>query len=127
MLICNVGFPIAIAIYLLLRDVRRDKVTTEREHRLGERIDQLEDSHRGELKELIQASVGAIGENSINMKRLIRTQEDISKLLQGRPCLAEEAYCPTPALVARQRAQRIHDPSAPTGETDTVPGRIAAG
>ena len=68
-LIGNLGFPIAISVYLLISDSKLNKL-------LVERIERLESYQRDVLKDLVEN----------NTRAMIR----VERTLNSRPCLSKE-------------------------------------
>ncbi len=96
-LVANLGFPIALVVYLLKRDKSRDAENLRREERLGDRIDQLEEKRANEVIDLTKHCAATIATNSSDQRRLARSIEKLVSTLQARPCLIHESdYHPTP-------------------------------
>lgn len=128
-LISNVSFPIAMVIFFIIylkkktdsdvkRDQGREAQALERERRLGERIDLLEDTHRKELIALLKEDAEMKGRLAQSMDRLseiqIRSQADTiegSKRLYRNIDRLVDAMEHRPCLGTLPRAQ------SPTGET----------
>jgi hypothetical protein len=129
MLIGQLGFPIALVIYLLKRDKERDKETSDRERRLGDRIDKLEDEHRQELVKMTNASTEAITKSTTQSSRMCRSIESLVEVMRARSCLLQTQPIPVPtARPIRQvdvdehyqptpSAMDIPAPDSPTGDT----------
>lgn len=130
MLIGQLGFPIALVIYLLKRDKERDRETSARERRLGDRIDKLEDEHRQELVKMTNASTEAITKSSAQSSRMCRSIESLIEVMRARSCLLDTQPIPI-AMPARRRQEELEEeryrptpsasdippPDSPTGDT----------
>ena len=68
-LVTKVGFPIAVAIVLITFTLQRMK-------RLEERLDEIEDKDRKEMRDVINANTTAMN--------------TLQNTLRGRPCLVKE-------------------------------------
>ena len=100
-LITNLGFPVALAIFLLwwvkhlqkTADSRSDKIreeALEREKRLGARIDVLEDDHRKELVQVASQYSKLTTEAVEVLRRLCRSHDEVLDALEDCPCLVEK-------------------------------------
>lgn len=116
-IIANLGFPIALVVYLLKRDKSRDEENLQREQRLGERIDQLEEKRANEVMELTKQCSATIATNSSDQRRLARSIENLIRILEARPCLIPGKptdYQPTaqPSLLPQDEAPASSHTSA---------------
>lgn len=113
-LITNVGFPIALAIILLrwIRTIQAEAV--DRERRLGERIDELENRDYTVLMEEIAESTAARKETYRSLRRLTGASNDMLTALKARPCLTDDSFYPHQTLHADHPLPRVE---CPTGDT----------
>lgn len=105
-LITNLGFPIAMVIYLLMRDKKRDAETRDREKRLSERIDVLEDEHRRELVGLVNNTATAVEASTAVNRELLNATRNMHtsvtalvSVMQLAPCHAATKRTPSDRLV----------------------------
>lgn len=118
-LIANVGFPMAMVVYLLLRDKARDKVTDERERRLGDRIDKVEDDRRKDLLGTVAAATDAINNSTRVCTEVIKVNRNLYTCVAALTTVIQNAPCangfPPPQVdpeiyAAAQAYQRIRTP-----------------
>lgn len=101
----SLGFPIALVWFLLKRDSARDKESSEREKRLGDRIDELEDRHSKELVGLVAKTTAAIRDQNSKTARQTRSIEALIEVL--RPVVAPTGQ----TTVGQQMTPSDHIPS----------------
>lgn len=103
-LIGNVGVSTALLIVVLywvrswFNNIQRQAI--ERELRLGQRIDDLENAYRGIMQETIGANTAALKENYRSLRRMVNSNSDLTNAIRLRPCLTEDTFHPHPSIDA---------------------------
>jgi hypothetical protein len=87
-LVGKLGLPIALVIYFVLKDEKRDKASIDREKLNNERFTEIEDFCRTELVELTKASISSsnicaevIRERNIRSEKIEKVIEENTKVV----------------------------------------------
>lgn len=113
-LMANLGFPITLAIVLLVWIRHIHKESIEREIRLGARIDELENRDRSFLVDLATESTAAIKESYRASRRVTNSLDELIRLMGLRFCLDDDSFWPHPSIRAHHGMPK---PQSPSGET----------
>lgn len=120
-LIAQFGFPIALCIALLWfvrhmiaewrsEHARREEESKERERRLGERLDLVEDNHRTRLAEMVEVQTKVITQNTTALRESNAILRTFCDVVQTRPCLVP---APDEPYVRRASQPTLPDPPKP--------------
>lgn len=121
----QLGFPIALCIYLLKRDADRDKRSEKSQKVLEERLNRVETDQREELINLTNLSIKAINSQKERTERLTQSLESLITVVQ--PMIQQAAYShgsggyPTQTKPA---PQQTHPPYRRQNSEEIIPPRL---
>jgi hypothetical protein len=126
-IVANLGFPIALVLYLLWNERRKDeKGTVEekkrdeeraererklmeameaRESRMAARLDKIEDERRKDLVGIIERTTLVHAEVASTNKRVVRSVDALLDLLRAGPCFTDNALKAMSIPSARTKTQ----------------------
>jgi predicted S18 family serine protease len=90
-LIAELGLPIALVVYFIIRESKRSSEDKENRENMTARMVLLEDYVKNKLETIATGSTRALTEVSKSQERLAEASEKMHESLVSKPCLAKQS------------------------------------
>jgi hypothetical protein len=84
------GVPVAILVYFLWRDYRKQQKDDKKEDAITKRLRDLEDCQRGQMMDMITKQNLVAEKTADIMRESIKAKQSLIDILKTRPCIADE-------------------------------------